>query len=500
MRVTKKLLAVLFALAAVGAYRALAQPRPFRASDEQVAEVLARVEKNSDWLRRNIETALAQSVLKNTEQGAYVREFLQNFAALTARMRARFGRREPISADVLEALDRGVYVESFVHSYDLGEPTKFAWEALRGDLDRLAECFTLPTRWTSRRVTPTGPPLTGPDVAVNRLIGTYRLAEANSSLVREGVERLTSALPVSERRSFTQMFENRLTAPAMLAIDRNGSLVTLASSRSGTRMYAADGVARTERLGLSQTASVIVRAYGDQLQVRSDGNRGYEYSVTYDAVDQGARLRVTRRVMTPALRRPIVMTSYYLKISDAAHLDLITNEEGAATLAGDKAGSAFVPGGTRLVTELNHSLSAAKSRPGERFNLKVESPAEYEGATIEGFVTGVSSGGLQLNFERIVLRDGRAYNFAGQIAGVRASGGKELLKRLESQLQPRKQPARTTAANQSDGSLSELLAVMSLAGEGSAAGAGSASAFLQGRDGLELRSGTQIILRAAQPR
>ncbi|MEJ7709931.1 MAG: hypothetical protein WKF84_08740 [Pyrinomonadaceae bacterium] len=60
---------------------------------------------------------------------------------------------------------------------------------------------------------------------------------------------------------------------------------------------------------------------------------------------------------------------------------------------------------------LENDLTTRQSREGDRFTLRVRDPAQYDGAVIEGYVSGLASGGrvtgrsqMTLNFERIRLR------------------------------------------------------------------------------------------------
>ena len=61
--------------------------------------------------------------------------------------------------------------------------------------------------------------------------------------------------------------------------------------------------------------------------------------------------------------------------------------------------------------------------------MTVRSPSQYDGATIEGYVTNVNRSGritgrseMSLNFDTIRLNDGRSYRFAGIVETVRTPG------------------------------------------------------------------------------
>lgn len=79
---------------------------------------------------------------------------------------------------------------------------------------------------------------------------------------------------------------------------------------------------------------------------------------------------------------------------------------------------------------LNDGLSTQTAREGDRFTLTVRQPSQFEGATIEGHVSNVQRSGritgrseMTLNFDRIQLRNGRSYPFAGVVESVRTTQG-----------------------------------------------------------------------------
>jgi hypothetical protein len=78
---------------------------------------------------------------------------------------------------------------------------------------------------------------------------------------------------------------------------------------------------------------------------------------------------------------------------------------------------------------LNNDISTDKAHDGERFTLTVRQPYQFEGATIEGYVSNVQRSGrvtgrsqMTLNFDTIRLRDGRSHRFAGivKVCGPRS--------------------------------------------------------------------------------
>lgn len=140
------------------------------------------------------------------------------------------------------------------------------------------------------------------------------------------------------------------------------------------------------------------------------------------------------------------------------------------------------------------------------------SPNQYRGATIYGHVSDVTRAGrvrgqseMTLNFDRIRLRNGRSYNFAGLVESVRMPDGEQIEVSREGEVQEDSQTERTvgrTAVGAVTGTVIGAIAGGSGAAKGAVLGGGlgAGSVLVQGRRNLNLRPGTSITIRAAAPR
>lgn len=152
-----------------------------------------------------------------------------------------------------------------------------------------------------------------------------------------------------------------------------------------------------------------------------------DYQVTCEPMDNGRSLRVTRRITHEDLRQAVVAKSVYDKTSDAPRFDADRGGRDDIRSSADTPRGNFIVGdGTELVAVLRDTLSTKEARDGDRMTLTVRSPSQYAGATVEGYLervarSGQVSGraGMSFAFDRIRLRDGRVYDFAGTL---RASG------------------------------------------------------------------------------
>jgi hypothetical protein len=352
-------------------------------------------------------------------------------------------------------------------------------------------------------------------------------------------------------QSEAERLTRRLTSPSQLAIERRGTSVSIASTRYPRVTFEADGRERLERTQRGEQVRTRAVLYADELMVSyTGGSRENEFSVTIAPLDGGRRLRVIRRIYDARLGRPVVVQSIYNKVSNVAHWDVYGRPDSTQVAARNRPATGPQPpsgGGARgqtqpsrpvvrsrvpaptpprpsprdtpfyigdnaqFVAVLNNGLSTAYTREGDRFTMTVREPGHFEGATLEGYVSRVSRGGrisgrseMALTFERIRLRDGRTANFSGDIESVRPVGDEEVRVDNEGgEVQERDdQTNRTVQRTAIGAAVGAIIGAIADGRKGAAIGAaigaaaGAGSIYAQGRDDLELRSGTEIILRA----
>lgn len=388
----------------------------------------------------------------------------------------------------------------------------------------------------------------------SRLTGVYRLDVASSDDPRTVAQRATNELPLGERPRAYEELVSRLEPPYQIAIERRGSTIGIASTRAPLITFNADGREHLEQAADGHTVRTRAVLYGDQLMVSSSGSRDDEFNVNFDPVDNGRRLRITRRIYASQLRQPVIVVGIYNKISSIARWGVYGEPVPPAspTVARNTTRSSpsdnrrntpppappmirsrpaqpspqperrpdvyvlVIPNGARFVATLNNNLSTAQSREGDRFTLTVREPVQYEGATIEGYVSNVHPAGritgrseMALNFESIRLRDGRTAGFAGYIESVRAVGGEDVRVNSESSGNVQEgdsQTDRTVERTAIGAAVGAIIGAIAGGGKGAAigaivgAGAGAGSVYAQGRDELELMSGTEMTIRTRRLR
>ena len=179
----------------------------------------------------------------------------------------------------------------------------------------------------------------GTSAAESRLNGVYRIDPSSSDKLYSVVANASSNLPFGEQQRFFIDLTIRLTPPDQLAVERRGQTINIASSRAPRISFEADGVTRTESAGDGRTVRTRAVISGDQLTVRVTGGGEDNYAISFDPVDRGRRLRVTRRIYAEQLNQPVVIQSIYNKISETARWDIYgepqptASEETASTSA-----------------------------------------------------------------------------------------------------------------------------------------------------------------------
>jgi ketosteroid isomerase-like protein len=153
------------------------------------------------------------------------------------------------------------------------------------------------------------------------LNGAYRIDVAESDKLYSVVKGATSKVPFGDQQRFFMDLSVRLTPPDMLAIECRGNRVSVGSSRSPRVTFIADGKNRNERAADGSVVHSRVGLENDVLTFTSNGKAEDNVNVTFAAVENGKRLRVTRQIYAEQLTQPIVIQTVYNKIADVVKWD-----------------------------------------------------------------------------------------------------------------------------------------------------------------------------------
>lgn len=489
--------------------------RAYRLNDREVDNIIRRIEQRADRFHSSLDSALDQSRWDDTRAEDKINDFVRDFEQATDRLRSNFNDNRSVDEDVTTVLSHAASIDRFMRNNRLNYRAQNDWRSLRNDLNDLASAYDV--AWDWNRPTYPNYPGTTPNTGSAydaRLNGTFNLNVSRSDNPRDVADRATRHLSLSERQRVYDAVLARLEAPQELAIERRGLNVDIASTRASRTTLLADGRERTEQLPNGVTARVFASLQGDRLEVRSTGYRENDFQVTFDPIDQGRSLRVTRRIFSERLDQPVVVVSHYDKVSDVARFEVYDpnrnypSEPGSTLPAGDY----VVRNGETIVAVLNQDLSTKTVQPGERVTFTVRQPGEFEGAVIEASVASSDRGGkvtgrseISLDFNNIRLRDGRTYRFAGFVESVQTLSGETVKVDNEGSVRDDSQTNKTVQRTAIGTAVGAIIGAIAGGGKGAAIGAiigaagGAGSVYVQGRDDLELERGAEFTIRAAAP-
>jgi len=480
-------------------------------SDTQMRQLVQRIDTRTANFSRSFRQDLNRGTINDRYGLDEARRQLSELESATAQVRARINSRQTNSSDVRNVLERAAFINSYVTDHQLGYQTKNNWDLLRQDLDSLASAYNIAWNWSTQPV-----PGSGGYNTDAQLTGTYRINTAQGDDARRVADDATRSLPTTDRQRVYDSLLRRLDPPQTLAIDRQGSNVTIASSRAPQINFVADDREHVETTQNGRTVRVRASLIGNQLSIARSGDRAQDFTVTFEPIDNGRRLLVTRRLYSDQFTQPVTVRAYYDKTSDMAQLNIYESgpEYGSGNVGTTASGDFVIPSGTQLVAVLNTNLSTQTARDNDRFTMTVRSPSQYDGATIEGYVTNVNRAGkisgrsdLTLNFDTIRLRDGRTSRFAGILDSVRTPDGQNV--RVDNEGAVKEGDSQTTRTVQRAAigtAVGAIIGAIAGGGKGAAigavigAGAGAGSVYVQGRNDLELNTGTEVTIRATGPR
>jgi hypothetical protein len=506
----------------------------YRISDRQLDALIRRIENGTDRFRTDMGTALNRSTYNGTRAEDNINQFVRDFEAATDQLRTRFSARSSATADVENVLRQATYIDDFMTRNTLSMRAENDWTTLRGDLGQLATAYSVAWNWDVNS-------LPGRDTTAggygdnrggygngnnraNRLTGTFRLDPTQSDNANTVADNAIRNLPYADRQRVREQIMRRFEAPEMLAIERSGNNVTIASSRAPQTTFVANAPESREQLPNGSYSRVNAQLTGDRLVVSSAGNRETDFTVTFDPIEGGRRLRVTRQIWNDRLgANPLTVANVYDRTSDVAEWNVYNGTTAGYNQNGSNQsgtygnttpnGGFIVPDGETLNARLNTDLSTRTASVGDRFTMTVVSPGQFEGSTIEGRIASINRSGrvtgrsdMSLNFDTIRTRDGRTYQFAGFIESVRAQNGETVQVDNEGTVRDDSSRGTQTAQRAAIGSAVGAI-IGAIAGGGKGAvigavlggGAGAGSVYVQGSEDLNLMSGTEVSIRTSAP-
>ena len=505
-------------------------------NERNVRDIVRSLYSKIDDLKFTIENEFSRNSVSREEE-IEVNDGLRELEKSLSQFDSKFQRRRENTDDVTNVLAAAKVINNLLSGKRFGIPLDREWTGARGLLERLASNYQLAWNWDSdNQQDPnyfpnnrdTSPIRSNSSFNVG-LTGTYRLDASRSENASEIAEEAIRDGDLQNNSDAQSDLENKLAAPEQVMIDVRGSQITLASSNAPALAFTADGRDRTETLANGKTLRVRSTLRGQELTVSSLGG-DTDYTVTFASIDNGRALRVTRRITTDYLRQTIFADSVYEKIDAVARFgnnstyndtgvyssnnpqDNRNNPTNYPRTTTGRTGDFIVPNGTILVGLLEKDIDTKVSQNNDRFQLVVQSPNQYRGAIIEGYISGVNRSGkvsgsskVTFNFERITLSNGQTYEFGGYLQSVTDETGKSIKVDNEGVAKGDSQTKETVKRGGIGAGIGAIIGAIAGGAKGAAigailgGGAGAGSVVLQGKDDLHLRAGSSITVQASSP-
>jgi len=509
-------------------------------NERDVRDILRRVNSKVDDFRYNLDGELSRSSV-NRDKEDEINGDLKNLDDSIRNFDNKFQKRRENADDVANILEAAKTVNNFL-SFNRLNSNKIQnnWLEVRGLLDRLASNYQVRWSWENGRDagynsngnrSSNNYPSTRSNSYNSNLTGTYKLDVSRSENTREIADRSVGGNTRNNKDSQSDL-ENKLESPEQITIDVRGNQVTLASSRAAPITFTADGRDRSETSN-GRTTRVRATLRGQELTVSSLGGDN-DFTVVFTLIENGSAMRVTRRITTDYLSQTVFAESIYQKTDSIARLGDTTDSVGNSngdyssndqqdnrsnypnsnypTTTTGRTGDFIIRNGTILTGILENDIDAGVSQNNDRFKMTVQSPNEYRGAIIEGYLSGINRSGkvsgrsqITFNFERIRLSNGQTYDFAGFLQSATDENGKTVQVDSEGTARGKDQTRETVTRSGIGAGLGALIGVIAGGGKGAAigaiigGGAGAGSVILQGKDDLKLRKGASITVQASSP-
>ncbi len=480
----------------------LPYPLPYRMTQAEMRSLLSRIETETDRFSNGIPGALDRSRLNGSDREDDINLMVRDFEHATDQLKQRFDSNTSAASDVQNVLQRAARLDGVMRRNRFNNQTERNWAVLKNDLNMLASSYNVAWNWNNY-------PVPG-RITDWQLTGTYRLNAAMSDNPRTVADRAVSTNWGNQRNSIYTNLVTRLEAPQMFAVDKTGNEIVLASTKSPQVTLDANGREYVENYPGGRASRVRATLSGGKLTIVSNGDRANDFTATFEPVDNGQRMLVTREMYAERLNEPVRVRSYYDRTSPVAQFNIFTGP-----VYGDRASANFmVPDGTMIVASLNNYLTTRTATEGDAFTMTVLEPVSYRNAMIEGHITNVDRSGrfagrasMTFNFDRVRLQNGQTYSFAGIVETLQASNGEDVRIDNEGAIAEQGSQSKDTLQRSAiGGAVGALIGAIAGGGKGAAigaaigAGAGAGSVYVQGRDDLDLSPGSRVTIRASAPR
>jgi hypothetical protein len=530
------------------------------ATDRQVNDNLRMLQNQMSTFRYDLEDAITAHPV--SYRGDDINQSLEELEGAIGTFTKDFRVKRETSEGVNKILQEAQDVDEFMRATNLRGNVMRDWSNVRTTLDQLALNYKVFWSWNDG-TGPSGPNNSGSNTGTNGgystsqpvyqqntrtsvgLGGVYRLDASASDDAHDVAARAVLIINSRDRERMKADLEEKLAAPDSLTLDIRGQQVTITSSK-GQFNFVADGADKYEQGDGGKNIRVRATLRNDRLTINRTGEGDDDYTAIFESIDAGAHMRVTRRVNYPSLSQTVIAESMYNKTSDVGQSGSPkgpvddpgswsdSNPAGGTgggnsgnngnnggnnypsqypSTTNGRQGDFIVPNGVTLTARLDNEITTKASQNNDRFKMTVTAPDEFRGAVIEGYISGVKRSGkvngraeITFNFERIKLRSGESYEFAGYLQSITNTLGETVKVDTEGVAKGDSQTKETAKRGGVGAAIGAVIGGVLGGVKGAVIGAtiggagGAGSVYVQGKDDLELKPGSTVVLQSSAPR
>lgn len=166
-------------------------PRP---NDNQVRNLLSRLETRTDTFRGQVDNRLDNSRWDNTARENQIMDFVNAFENATDQLRRSFNDRRVTQAEVNAVFTNAAYIDSFMRRNALAAAPERSWTLIRNDLNQLASLYRVNWNWNQ-----TLPPFPGGNWGGG---GIYQPNETQVRNLLARIETRTNTFSAAVKRRF----------------------------------------------------------------------------------------------------------------------------------------------------------------------------------------------------------------------------------------------------------------------------------------------------------
>lgn len=499
-----------------------------RRNDRDIRDSLRSLNSKLDDFEQNAKYQM-QTISSKSRMIADFLDAVRSLRDNVQQFQENYDQRRENRDDVNKIVSAARSLDEFLRANPQNRRVEDDWSAVKRQIERLGTNYGVTPNWNAEEdpqwVKDERDPIQKNNTLTVGLSGTYDLDTARSENVDDLIT--DTSLGTEQREDLKE----KLAAPSQITIDIRGNQVTLASSNAAAVTFAADGRDKTDRTSSGQTIRVRATISGDKLTVASLGGDS-DYTITFTSVSNGRAMKVSRRITTDYLKQTLVAESVYNKTGSDAQPGIYqgstssdpnggysdndqqgnVSNGGAPSIVTSRTGNFIIPNGIILTGNLENEINTKVSQNNDRFRLTVQSPLDYRGAVIEGYLSGVGSSGkvsgrsnVTFNFERITLRNGQKYDFAGNLQGIKDATGKTVNIDNEGTAKGQNQTKETAKRGGVGAGAGAILGAILGGGKGAAigavlgGGAGAGSVIVTGKDEIRLMPSSTITVQSSSP-